>query len=122
MNDGSGGFTISGACSEGYGFGTIFVPNISSDGEVGIGAWSDAEIARAIRSNAARDGRPLHWQGMPWDHFSNWDEEDIRSIVAYLRLLPPVAERVPSNAPPSGDDCEVYTFWVHKTRERGCQG
>lgn len=93
---------------------------------MGIGAWSDAEIARAIRSNAARDGRPLHRQGMPRDHFSNWDEEDIRSIVrsivAYLRLLPPVAGRVPSNAPPSGDDYKAYTFWVHKARETGCQG
>ena len=99
-----------------------FVPNISSDKEAGIGAWSDDEIARAVRSGVARDGRPLYWQGMPWDHFSNWDEEDIRSIVAYLRQLPPIAEKVPANAPSSADDCKVYTFWVHKTRETGCRG
>ena len=55
-------------------------------------------------------------------HFSNWDEEDIRSIVAYLRLLPPVAEKVPPNRPPAADDCKVYTFWVHKTQEPGCKG
>jgi cytochrome c553 len=122
MNDGSGGFKLNGAFSSGGGFGTIFTPNISSDREAGIGAWSDAEISRAIRSGVARNGRPLYWQGMPWDHFSNWDEEDIRSIVAYLRLLPPVAEKAPPNAPPSADDCAVYTFWVHKTREPGCKG
>ncbi len=121
-NDGSGGFKLNGAFSEEYGFGTIFVSNISSDRETGIGAWSDAEIARAIRSGVARDGRPLFWQGMPWDHFSNWDEEDIRALVAYLRLLPPVAGKVPANAPKSAGDCKVYTFWVRKSAEPGCKG
>ncbi len=122
MNDGSGGFKINGGFGSAGGFGTIFTPNISSDRDAGLGAWSDDAIARAIRSGVARDGRPLYWQGMPWDHFSNWDEEDIRSIVAYLRLLPPVAEKVPANRPPSAGDCKVYTFWVHKTREPGCKG
>ncbi len=70
----------------------------------------------------ARDGRPLFWQGMPWDHFSNWDEEDIRALVAYLRLLPPVAGKVPANAPKSAGDCKVYTFWVRKSAEPGCKG
>jgi hypothetical protein len=41
----------------------------------------------------SHDGRLLFWQGMPWDHFSNFDEEDVISLVAYLRLLPPVAAR-----------------------------
>ena len=122
MNDGSGGFKINGGFGSAGGFGTIFTPNISSDRDAGVGAWGDDEIARAIRSSVARDGRPLYWQGMPWDHFSNWDEEDIRSVVAYLRLLPPVAEKVPANEPPSAGDCKVYTFWVHKTREPGCKG
>ncbi len=103
-------------------FGTIFTPNISSDAAAGIGAWSDEEIARAIRSGVGRRGRPLYWQGMPWDHFSNWDEEDVRSIVAYLRLLPPIAQRVPPNRPPAAYDCKVYTFWLHKTTEPGCKG
>jgi cytochrome c oxidase cbb3-type subunit 2 len=119
-NDGSGGLKVDGGV--GGDVGTIFTPNISSDPDAGLGQWSDAEIARAIRSGVARDGRPLYWQGMPWDQFSNWDEEDIRSIVAYLRLMPPVAEKVPANRPPAADDCKVYTFWVHKTREPGCRG
>ena len=119
-NDGSGGLKVVGGVDGDVG--TIFTPNISSDRDAGLGQWSDAEIARAIRSGVARDGRPLYWQGMPWDHFSNWDEEDIRSIVAYLRLMSPIAEKVPANRPPAPDDCKVYTFWVHKTREPGCSG
>lgn len=124
-NDGSGGAKLSGGVrenAEGSGIGTIFTANISSDKDAGLSAWSDDQIARAIRSGVSRDGRPLYWQGMPWDHFSNWDEEDIRSLVAYLRLLPAVAEKVPAYRPPAPDDCPVYTFWTHKTREMGCRG
>jgi mono/diheme cytochrome c family protein len=121
-NDGSGGFKVNGGFGAGGGFGTIFTPNISSDMAAGLGAWSDEDIARAIRSGVARGGRPLYWQGMPWDHFSNWDEEDIRAIVAYMRLMPPVAQKVPANRSPAADDCSVYTFWVHKTEQPGCKG
>jgi hypothetical protein len=94
-NDGSGGLKVSGP------FGTMFTADISSDRDAGLGGWSDAEIARAVRSGVSRDGRLLFWQGMPWDHFSNLDEEDVISLVAYLRLLPPVAARVPSYRPPA---------------------
>jgi len=114
-NVGAGGSKLSG------GLGTIYTPNISSDVKAGLGAWSDEQIARAIRSGVSRNGRPLYWQGMPWDHFSNWDEEDIRAIVAYLRTLPPVAEPVPAYRPPSPDDCKEYTFWTSRNTEPGCR-
>ena len=114
-NDGAGGAKLSG------GAGSIFTPNISSHRDAGIGAWSDAQIARAIRSGVSRNGRPLYWQGMPWDHFSNWDEEDVRAIVAYVRTLPPAAEKVPPYRPPAPDDCKEYTFWTSPNRQPGCQ-
>jgi mono/diheme cytochrome c family protein len=101
-------------------FGTLWTRNITSDQRTGIGAWSDTEIARAIRSGITRDGRTLHWQGMIWDHASNWDEEDVRALVAYLRLLPPIENAVPPTRPPAADDCVVYTFWVAASSEPGC--
>jgi hypothetical protein len=54
----------------------------TADPQSGIGAWTDAELARAIRSGVSRDGRQLHWQGMTWDQLSNLEEEDLRAIVA----------------------------------------
>src|SRR4029453_4844111 len=93
-------------------FGTLWVRNITSDRKTGIGRWKDEEIIRAIRSGITPEGRVLHWQGMIWDHASNWDEEDLRSIVAYLRFLPPVSPALPPIRPPAADDCEVYTFWI----------
>ena len=101
-------------------FGTLWTRNITSDEKTGIGAWTDAQIARAIRSGITRDGRTLHWQGMIWDHASNWDEEDIRALVAYLRTLPPVARQIPPARPPAPDDCAVYTFWLANSTVPGC--
>jgi mono/diheme cytochrome c family protein len=103
------------------GFGTLWTRNITPDPASGIGNWSDAEIARAIRSGVTPDGRMLHWQGMIWDHASNWDEEDIRALVTYLRTLPPVEREIPPARPPSPDDCQEYTFWVAESEEPGCR-
>jgi mono/diheme cytochrome c family protein len=114
--DGSGGLKVSWRP-----FGTLWVRNITRDRETGIGTWTDAAIARAIRSGVTRDGRPLHWQGMIWDHASNWDEEDIRSLVAFLRRIPPVRHSIPPARPPAPDDCEIYTFWVTPSSVAGCR-
>jgi cytochrome c oxidase cbb3-type subunit 2 len=114
-NDGRGGSKISMRS-----FGTLWARNISSDRDTGIGAWSDAEIARAIRSGVARGGRPLHWQGMIWDHLSNLDEEDVRALAVYLRALPPVRFAIPDPRPPSEGDCEEYTFFLYDTHTPGC--
>ena len=102
-------------------FGTLWTRNISSDTGTGIGAWTDGQIVRAIRSGITPDGRTLHWQGMIWDHASNWDEEDIHALVAYLRMLPPVTRQIPPARPPAADDCAVYTFWVAKSTVPGCR-
>ena len=95
--------------------------NLTPDAETGLGKWSDAEIARAIRSGVSRDGYQLHWQGMIWDHASNWDETDLRAVIAYLRALPPVKNKVMPDRAPAPDDCEIYTFWTSESHTQGCQ-
>jgi len=102
-------------------FGTLWARNISPDPETGIGGWSDAEIARALRSGVSRDGRQLHWQGMIWDLLSNLDEEDVRALIAYLRAIPPVRKAIPSAVPPGPSDCAIYTFYLRGDMSRpGC--
>jgi hypothetical protein len=49
---------------------------------------------------------------MIWDLLSNMDEEDVRSVIAYLRTLPPVKRKIPSARPPAADDCAIYSFFV----------
>src|SRR5262249_31697986 len=99
-NDGTGGAKISWTA-----FGPVWSRNIRRDGEPGMGGWRDREIARAIGGGVTPDGRTLHWQGMIWDQASNWDEEDVRALIAYLRAMPPVRRAIPPARPPAPDDC-----------------
>ncbi|HZZ62946.1 MAG TPA: c-type cytochrome [Roseiarcus sp.] len=114
--DGSGGTPISWKP-----FGTLWTRNITSHPKAGLGAWTDRELERAIRSGVSRDGRQLHWQGMTWDQLSNLDEEDLRAVIAYVRLLPPIDRVVPLPRPPAADDCDTYTFYLGKSDQPGCR-
>lgn len=58
---------------------------------------------------------------MIWDHASNWDEEDIRALVAYLRTLPAVVRQIPAARSPAPDDCAAYTFWIANSTVPGCR-
>ena len=92
-------------------FGTTYSRNLTTDAETGLGAWSKAEIRRAIVSGIAKDGRQMHWQAMPWDHFSNLTPEDLESLITYLKHLPPAWSRVPAPQGPAPDDREADTFF-----------
>jgi mono/diheme cytochrome c family protein len=63
--------------------------NITSHPTAGIGAWSDAEIKRAIVSGIARDGRPLK-QPMAYSYYDGIKDADLADITAYLRTVPPL--------------------------------
>jgi mono/diheme cytochrome c family protein len=72
----------------------IIAPNITSDPETGIGNWSDDAIARAIREGIAADGRTL-FPVMPYEHFRDLSDEDLASIVVFLRSVPPAHSDLP---------------------------
>ncbi|HUF04714.1 MAG TPA: c-type cytochrome [Aridibacter sp.] len=57
--------------------------------------WSDAELLRAITGGVNRDGRPM-FPVMPYPNYARLDREDIYSIIAYIRSLPPVKHDVPA--------------------------
>jgi mono/diheme cytochrome c family protein len=66
----------------------ITVPNITPHPTAGIGAWTDAEIGRAVTHAVARDGRPLK-PPMAYGYYSALRESDLADIIAYLRSIPP---------------------------------
>lgn len=55
----------------------------------GLGGWSDAEIARAIREGVSQSGRQLAPPMAFWA-YRNMTEADMRDLIAYLRSLPPL--------------------------------
>ena len=64
-------------------------PNITPDKETGAGTWTDDMFARAIREGVGHDGRALS-QAMPYNSFKRLSDEDLASVIVYLRSLPPV--------------------------------
>ena len=76
------------------GLGTVYAPNITPDKETGIGNWTDDEIARAIREGVGRDGRAL-FPIMPYENFRHMSDEDLASVVVYLRSVPAVRNVLP---------------------------
>lgn len=74
--------------------GRVYAPNITPDPETGIGNWTDDELARAIREGIGRDGRAL-FSFMPYQHFRSFSDEDLASVIVYLRSLPPVHKQWP---------------------------
>ncbi len=75
----------------------VVAPNISPDNATGIGNWTDEEIIRAIREGVGRDGRLLNPE-MPYRYFRDLTSVELRSIVMYLRSIPPVSHGLPKMA------------------------
>ena len=69
------------------------VPNITPDPDTGIGRWSDAEIAAAIRDGRRPDGT-LIGPVMPIALYHGLSDHDLMAMVAYLRAVPPVQHAV----------------------------
>lgn len=72
-----------------------YAPNLTPDHATGLGAWSDDEIVRAIREGISRDGRVMG-PPMPFGLYRGIADDDVRAIVAYLRTVKPVANKVPA--------------------------
>jgi len=74
-------------------------PNLTSDPETGIGKWTDDQIARAIREGISHDGRAL-FPIMPYEKYRRMSDEDLASIVVFLRSLPPIRNPLPPTKVP----------------------
>ncbi len=75
--------------------GMIVAPNITP---YHVADWSDGEIYRAIVSGLHKDGYAF-FPIMPFDVYLYLDNEDIYSIIAYLRALEPIENDTPPRNP-----------------------
>ncbi|HSU28634.1 MAG TPA: c-type cytochrome [Chitinophagaceae bacterium] len=74
--------------------GTIYAKNITPDPETGIGTWTDDEIYRAITQGISKKGDTL-FPIMPYADFNHMAKSDLLSIIAYIRTLKPIKNKVP---------------------------
>jgi mono/diheme cytochrome c family protein len=71
--------------------GIFYARNITPDSASGIGAFSDGALARALRLGVGHDGRAL----LTFMEFQNLSDQDLQSVISYLRSQPPVHHLVP---------------------------
>ena len=70
-------------------YGVFRVPNISSDTDDGIGAWSMIDFVNAMQRGVAPDGRH-YYPSFPYTSYSRMAVEDVMNLRAYLATLPAV--------------------------------
>src|SRR6266487_287104 len=81
-------------------FGDYPTGNLTSDKDTGLGSWSDEEIKRAITKGILRDGTRLLPYPMDYPSYSTMTSDDLNAIVAYLRTVPAVSNKVPKPSRP----------------------
>lgn len=91
--EGGGGFEFSSKIAD-FIPGTLYGKNITPDPETGIGTWTDDEVLRAITQGINKKGDTL-FPLMPYASFNRMAKEDLLSIIAYLRTLKPIKNKVP---------------------------
>ncbi len=74
--------------------GNISAPNLTPDLETGSRRWSDDQIARAIREGIKHDDTIL-FPMMPYSNYRTLSDEDLTSVVVYLRSLTLVRNPLP---------------------------
>ena len=77
----------------------LVAPNITPDKETGAGNWSDDTLARAIREGIGHDGRAL-FPIMPYQNYRDMSDEDLASVIAYLRTVPAVHNQLSTTKMP----------------------
>jgi hypothetical protein len=92
-------------------FGDFPTGNLTSDKETGLGNWTNDEIKRTLTRGILKDGTRLLPYPMDWASYSNLQPEDLDAIVAYLRTVPAVSNRVPK---PKWTPLPVYLWGKFK--------
>lgn len=75
--------------------GKFYAPNITP---YTLANWTDGEIFRAVTTGVNKSGKPL-FPVMAYHRFGQLDKEDIYSLIAYIRELPPVKKDIPKSEP-----------------------
>jgi len=75
--------------------GKIYARNITPDNETGIGTWTDEEIMRAVTHGISKNGDTL-FPIMPYLRYNRMAKSDLLAIIAYIRTLKPIKNKVPA--------------------------
>ena len=85
-------------------WGVSFTANLTPDKETGLGTWTEEMFIATMRTARHQGkGRPI-LPPMPVKMIGRANDEDLKSIFAYLQSLAPVKNKVPTPIEPAGSD------------------
>jgi hypothetical protein len=83
-------------------WGISYSANLTPDSATGLGAWTEYVFIKTIRSgkHLGQEGGRSILPAMPWYFIAQYTDEDLKSIFAYLKALPPISNKVPAPVSP----------------------
>lgn len=78
-----GGAPMAGGLAVASPFGPIYSSNISPSKTQGIGSYSEAQFARALREGVRADGTHLY-PAMPYTSYAGITDDDVKALYAYF--------------------------------------
>jgi mono/diheme cytochrome c family protein len=103
----------------------VTASNITQDKETGIGNWTDEQIKTVLRKGIKPNGVPVATV-MPSAFYEIMTERDLNAVVAYLRTVKPVSNKVPDpiykmpqvhKVPPGGDKPYTEAMMTDKVKK-----
>lgn len=73
--------------------GKVVTSNLTSDKDTGLGNWTDAQVKIALQTGVTPSGGQL-FPIMPYPYFNSMASSDLDDIIAYLRTLPAISNKV----------------------------
>lgn len=83
-------------------WGVTYAANLTPDKNTGTGIWSEEMFISALRTGkhwGQASARPI-LPPMPWQGYAKMTDEDLKSVWAYLRSIPPITNHVPDYKAP----------------------
>ena len=91
-----GGAPLAGGAPLETSFGAFHPPNLTTDPEAGIGAWSVEDFAKAVRQGVSPEGEP-YFPTFTYPFYASFSDQDIADLWAAFQTVPAVEEPAPGH-------------------------
>ena len=95
----SGGAPLAGGAPLKTDFGTFYPPNLTTDAEHGMGNWTVADFAKAVRQGISPDGDP-YYPTFTYPFYTNFTDQDIADLWSAFQTVPAVNVPAPAHDVP----------------------
>jgi hypothetical protein len=82
-------------------WGVSFTANLTPDPETGLGKWSEADFIATVRSGRHLGRGRQILPPMPIWTLQSLTDGDLKAVLAYLKTIPAIRNKVPDPVPPT---------------------